>query len=54
MTSTRASRTTKCAGVGVGYWECDVVGGCADCRRIARVAEDSEQLAEWYREMADR
>lgn len=39
--------TKDCAGVGVGYWECDVPGGCADCRRIARAAEDWGLLEEW-------
>lgn len=43
----------ECAGVGVGYWECDQ-HGCPDCRRIARSIEDFDQLAAWKteREMA--
>lgn len=32
---------------GDGYWTCDTLGGCADCRQLARELSDTEQLAEW-------
>ena len=35
---------------GQGYWTCDQTGGCADCRRLARSAEDYEMLREWKHE----
>lgn len=42
--------TTTCAGDGTGYWNCDVPGGCADCRSLAREIEDTEQLSVWAEE----
>lgn len=44
--------TEVCAAAisGQGYWTCDVVGGCDDCRRIARSANDVEVLNDWNAE----
>lgn len=41
----------SCAGAGEGYWRCDVAGGCADCRALARAAADDDQLEEWEAEL---
>jgi hypothetical protein len=43
---------TECsaAKTGLGYWTCDVPGGCRDCRVIAIEANDTEQLATWNAE----
>jgi hypothetical protein len=41
MDECSATKTT------MGYWTCDVPGGCSDCRAIAREANDTEQLAVW-------
>lgn len=32
---------------GNGYWTCDVVGGCRDCRLLARAIGDTETLDGW-------
>jgi hypothetical protein len=48
MTSTATTtETTPCAGVGNGYFECDIPGGCPDCRRLAIDIDDDLQFDEW-------
>ena len=41
--------TTLCSAAvsGAGYWTCDVVGGCGDCRHLAVEIQDAEQIAQW-------
>lgn len=34
-----------------GYWTCDIVGGCTDCRRIAE--GDTDLLTEWKAERTE-
>lgn len=46
MTSTTET-TTPCAGEGVGYFNCDVPGGCDDCRHLAISIDDFEQFDAW-------
>lgn len=41
-----------CAGTGTGYWNCDVPGGCSDCRSLAREIGDADQLAAWKEDLA--
>lgn len=49
MTKPKDQETT-CAGVGNGYWYCDVPGGCRGCRHLARDIEDWDQVLEWNEE----
>lgn len=35
------------ARTGEGYWTCDQLGGCNDCRYLARAAEDVHRLDAW-------
>lgn len=41
------STLCEAAATGDGYWTCDTVGGCEDCRVLARQAEDDDTLEEW-------
>jgi hypothetical protein len=49
VTTTANKTTTPCyaATSGEGYWTCDQLGGCTDCRSIARSAGDTDQLQAW-------
>jgi hypothetical protein len=35
-----------------GYWNCDVPGGCTDCRRLAREINDRD--VEWVEVLPTR
>ena len=48
---TEAEVQGDCAGVGNGYWYCDLPGGCPDCRALATEAGDGAQLAAWKAEV---
>lgn len=37
---------------GEGYWTCDVLGGCSDCRSLAREISDLDTIAFWDSEKA--
>lgn len=41
------AHSPNCAGVGNGYWECDIPGGCRDCKDLALEAGDFAQLFDW-------
>lgn len=53
-TTTTKSRKPRChaAATGHGYWTCNRIGGCPDCRRMARDAEDDIILNAWKRDRA--
>jgi hypothetical protein len=44
-----ANTNTAChaARTGEGYWTCDHLGGCRNCRSLARSADDFDQLDNW-------
>lgn len=51
-TTARHDDACSAAATGLGYWTCDVHGGCSDCRSIARSANDRDLLNEWDAERA--
>lgn len=37
---------------GEGYWTCDTLGGCPDCRALARAIDDADTLEGWRADLA--